>query len=85
MHYSPDKRSRAKTRKTFLAGGMPLQFERSIACPYCGESFVAVIDASAGNQSYYEDCEICCRPILFHTEIDNDGNLLGITTHRDDD
>jgi hypothetical protein len=44
-----------------------------------------VLDGSAGNQSYYEDCEICCRPILFQTEIDSDGNLLGVTTHRDDD
>jgi transcription elongation factor Elf1 len=85
MDYSMDKRSRAKTRKTFLAGGIPLQFERLVACPYCGESFVSVLDGSAGNQSYYEDCEICCRPILFQTEVDSDGNLLGVTTHREDD
>lgn len=85
MEYPPDKRSRAKTRKTFLAGSTPLQFERSVVCPYCGESFVSVVDGSAGNQLYYEDCEICCRPILFDTEIDGDGNLLGITTRREDD
>lgn len=85
MEFSPDKRLRAKTRRTFLAGGTPLQFERWVACPYCGESFVSMVDGSAGNQSYYEDCEICCRPILFHTEIDSDGNVLGITTHREDD
>jgi transcription elongation factor Elf1 len=85
MHYSPDKRSRARSGKSFLAGATPLQFERTITCPYCGESFICVIDASAGNQSYYEDCEICCRPILFHTEIDSDGDLIGLTTYRDDD
>jgi hypothetical protein len=85
MQYSPDKRSRAKSRRTFLAGGTPLQFEKSVLCPYCGESFVLMIDGSAGNQSYYEDCEICCRPILFLTEIDSDGNLVGFTTRREDD
>jgi len=85
MHYSPDKRHRARSGKAFLAGGAPLQIERSITCPYCGESFVSIIDASAGGQSYYEDCEICCQPILFLTEIDGDGNLVGIITHRDDD
>ena len=85
MEYSPDKRSRAKTRRTFLAGGMPLQFERWVVCPYCGESFVSMVDGSGGDQTYYEDCEICCRPILFHTEIDSDGNLLGVTIQREDD
>ena len=85
MEYSPDKRPRSKPRRTFLAGGIPLQFERWVTCPYCGESFETVLDGSAGNQDYYEDCEICCRPILFRTEIDSDGNLLGVTTQREDD
>jgi len=85
MERMQNKRARSKIGKAFLAGGMPLQHERWVACPYCGESFVFVIDASAGSQSYYEDCEICCRPILFCTEVDNDGNILGITTLREDD
>ena len=85
MEHTPDKRSRIKSRRTFLAGGTPLQFERWVECPYCGESILSVVDGSAGNQSYYEDCEICCRPILFQTEIDSDGNLLAVTTHREDE
>jgi len=85
MERVQDKRSRSRTGKAFLAGGTPLQHERWVACPYCGEAFVFIVDASAGSQSYYEDCEICCRPILFHTEIDNDGNVLGITALREDD
>ena len=85
MDYSPDKRSRAKPYKTYLAGSMPLQFESLVTCPYCGESFVLMIDGSAGNQSYFEDCEICCRPILFLTEIDSDGNLISVVTRREDE
>lgn len=85
MEYTPDKRPRARAGKPFLAGGAPLQYERWVDCPYCGEAFVCVVDATAGNQSYYEDCEVCCRPILFHTEIDGDGNVLGLTTQREDD
>ena len=85
MEYTPEKRSRAKTRRTFLAGGTPLQFDKRVVCPYCGESFVSTVDGSAGNQSYYEDCEICCRPILFRMEIDSAGELTGFTVHRDDD
>ena len=85
MEYIPEKRPRTKIRRTFLAGGTPLQFERWVVFPYCGESFLSMIDGSAGNQSYYEDCEICCRPILFHTEMDADGNLVGMMIYREDD
>ena len=34
-------------------------------CPYCGESFTTLVDLSAGDQEYIEDCQICCRPIVF--------------------
>jgi len=40
------------------------------SCPYCGESFTTLIDISAGNQEYIEDCQVCCRPVLFNIEID---------------
>lgn len=40
------------------------------SCPYCGESFTSLIDPGAGNQEYIEDCQICCRPIIFNIEID---------------
>ena len=42
---------------------------KTVDCPYCGESFAADIDTSAGNQDYIEDCPVCCRPIEFHQEI----------------
>jgi hypothetical protein len=40
-------------------------------CPYCGESFTTLVDLSVGDQEYIEDCQICCRPIVFNIEIDN--------------
>jgi hypothetical protein len=36
---------------------------RTIQCPYCGERIEILVDASAGDQSYIEDCQVCCRPI----------------------
>jgi hypothetical protein len=56
-----------------------------IECPYCGEGFETTVDGSAGSQRYIEDCPVCCRPIEFQAEVDGDGNLLALTTHRDDD
>jgi transposase-like protein len=34
-----------------------------IQCPYCGESMDVLIDHSADDQRYIEDCQVCCRPI----------------------
>jgi len=44
-----------------------------IGCPYCGERIEILLDASAGEQSYIEDCQVCCRPITVHVSIDDDG------------
>ncbi len=44
-----------------------------IACPYCGEVITIFIDDSAGDQSYIEDCQVCCRPIDIRVSVDEDG------------
>jgi Cysteine-rich CPXCG len=34
-----------------------------LTCPYCGEDVELIIDESGGDQqSYVEDCPVCCRP-----------------------
>jgi hypothetical protein len=50
----------------------PMLTTRGIQCPYCGERIDIVIDASAGDQSYIEDCQVCCRPISIDVWIDAD-------------
>jgi hypothetical protein len=40
------------------------QAEHTFTCPYCWEAISMVLDTSAGTQSYVEDCENCCHPIL---------------------
>jgi transcription elongation factor Elf1 len=32
-------------------------------CPYCWENVSMIIDKSVHNDSYIEDCEVCCNPI----------------------
>ena len=56
-----------------------------MACPYCGETFETSVDASGGGQEYIEDCQVCCRPIVFQIEVDHDGGLCGVQVKRDDD
>jgi hypothetical protein len=59
--------------------------DMQVECPYCGEGFATTVDCSAGSQRYIEDCPVCCRPIEFQAEVDGDGRVLALTTHRDDD
>jgi hypothetical protein len=39
--------------------------QQSILCPYCGEIIEVLIDPSDAGQEYIEDCQVCCRPIVF--------------------
>jgi Cysteine-rich CPXCG len=46
---------------------------RDIQCPYCGENIEILLDCSIEQQSYIEDCQVCCRPIEFHVTVDYQG------------
>lgn len=46
-----------------------------IECPYCGESIDLIIDDSAGNQQYVEDCFVCCRPINIDVCVDEQSGI----------
>lgn len=48
--------------------------EKSVDCPYCGESIDVLVDVSELGQSYVEDCQVCCRPIVFHISENPDGS-----------
>jgi len=44
--------------------------EHAFTCPYCWESITMLLDLSAADQSYVEDCEVCCNPISLHFRTD---------------
>jgi hypothetical protein len=54
------------------------------SCPYCGEAITFVIDASAGEQDYVEDCQVCCRPIVLSVTFDT-GGLPEVALRREHD
>ena len=57
-----------------------------VRCPYCGEPTTVEPDPPApGPQQLWQDCEVCCRPILFRLAFDADGSLLQLDALRDDD
>lgn len=56
-----------------------------ISCPYCGESFDITLDTSAGQQSYIEDCYVCCRPITIEIQTDEQGELSAIKVKHENE
>ena len=56
-----------------------------LTCPYCGEDVELVVDVAGGpEQSYVEDCPVCCRPITFRLDADDEGRVRGLDAERDD-
>jgi len=43
-----------------------------VDCPYCGESFDTTVDLSGGDQTYVEDCSVCCRPMVISFQTDGE-------------
>ena len=34
-----------------------------VMCPHCGETITLFLDLSVEEQSYVEDCSVCCNPM----------------------
>ncbi|MFL1503385.1 CPXCG motif-containing cysteine-rich protein [Pseudomonas sp. O64] len=55
----------------------------SYDCPYCGEPAEAVLDLSGGDQSYIEDCPVCCRPIIFDLQVHDEEWMLTVRSENE--
>jgi len=53
------------------------------SCPYCGEPIAMLIDASAGDADYIEDCPVCCRPIEVRLTVGPEGANLRLLTDNE--
>ena len=58
--------------------------ERKEYCPYCGELIEVLIDDSVESQEYIEDCQVCCRPIVFRVDVAMNGES-SVALFRDDE
>ena len=50
-------------------------------CPYCGERVSMIVDELYGDQSYIEDCEVCCNPIQLSYTVEG-GRVAGLNVAR---
>jgi hypothetical protein len=54
-----------------------------IYCPYCGERIEVIVDGSIEQQSYTEDCCVCCRPMELSITVS--GDEVSVSARRDDE
>jgi predicted RNA-binding Zn-ribbon protein involved in translation (DUF1610 family) len=53
-----------------------------LSCPYCGEPVLVRTDVSAGAQSYVEDCQVCCQPMLLSVSCGEGVNDVVVVAER---
>lgn len=63
---------------------MNLLDEQPISCPYCGEVITVLIDCSVDEQSYIEDCQVCCQPITLDVTLGGDRDI-SVFARREDE
>jgi hypothetical protein len=56
-----------------------------VSCPYCAEMLSLQLDLSAGDQSYVEDCQVCCQPMVVAVVVDEHGALRQVSARRGDE
>ena len=50
-----------------------MQTTAEYVCAFCGEPNTTFVDLSAGSQqSYVEDCQVCCRPNILYLQVDEE-------------
>jgi hypothetical protein len=58
--------------------------EEIVYCPYCGEALDVLIDRQEAGQQYIEDCQVCCKPIVFKLALNEMGDV-SVSVHDEDD
>ena len=61
---------------------MEMLEEVIVDCPGCGEPAAMDVDTSVEEQSYFEDCPVCCRPMEVFVRC-KPGQVLSISVTND--
>lgn len=56
----------------------------TIQCPYCWSVLKISIEPSDEQQTYIEDCQVCCQPMVIEVRVD-ELSELHLTVRRGND
>ncbi|SFS33918.1 CPXCG motif-containing cysteine-rich protein [Lutibacter maritimus] len=55
--------------------------EHFFQCPYCWEEVSILLDPSVKKNVFIEDCEVCCNPLEFSVQFENE-QLINFTVNQ---
>ena len=56
-----------------------LETTAEATCPHCGEAITLFLDLSIEEQSYIEDCSVCCQPMtVSYSSVDGEFHDLRV-------
>jgi hypothetical protein len=62
---------------TYRSSTQMFETTAEVMCPHCGETITLFLDLSVEEQTYIEDCSVCCQPMsVSYTAAD--GELQGV-------
>jgi hypothetical protein len=62
---------------------MSFLLEHQGLCPFCNEPVTFFVDPSQEEQTYIEDCTVCCRPIEVTAQCEPEsGEILAVSIRR---
>ncbi|MFD2166835.1 CPXCG motif-containing cysteine-rich protein [Thalassotalea euphylliae] len=56
-----------------------------IKCPHCGHHLHVLLDPTAGDQDYYDECPACCSDIHLNMHIDEEHQSIELSVDADDE
>ncbi len=56
-----------------------------IECPHCGHHLTIDLDASNGDQDFFEECPNCCHDIHVNLHLDDLNHSLQVSIASDDE
>lgn len=59
--------------------------KQKIHCPHCGHHIFVMLDPTAGDQDYYEECPACCKDIHLNMHIDEYLQKIQLAIDSDDE
>ncbi|MFG0291242.1 MAG: CPXCG motif-containing cysteine-rich protein [Rhodopirellula sp. JB044] len=58
--------------------------DATYVCDNCGEEIVIPVDLAGGqDQTYVEDCPVCCSPSVIHVHLDDDRAVVHAEPEQD--
>ena len=59
--------------------------EKMVSCPHCGHQIGITLDASNGNQEFYDDCPACCHAIHLNMTVNEQMDKIDLYIDADDE